>query len=381
MNPAACTRLLSIVAIALLASCTAGGPRYKDLFVAFNRMGVPAKRMGQFPVFLADGKTGKPVPGASLIVDASPKPVVFKSDEAGQILIRIDSELLRTNPPFRIDQEGVELRMGFTMTLSGHAKSVRLHSVSGMKNFGDSRVAVFYKEEEEPLARKVHADLVRCRAGVRSVLGLEPVRMAVILDSARKEKDVLYLTVPAQGYDSTWVCFKDVWESGEFMRTTAHEWTESTIVSNLALYEDPRNRFIGDGLAEFGVWSIYGLPKDYRDRLSPAQMGDVKAVDLLSVFQVLPPSVLHWRRLDRGMKKHGYAPGYALSFAFWHELSERYGSNLISKFVKAMAGQKSPRAEEAIEILARITGDQRIGAKVRSLDVDAARSRIEQLLE
>ena len=347
-----------------------------------TRMGVPADRLEQFPVFLTHTDTDQPARGAKLIVETSPEPSVFESSHTGQVLVPVDSALLRQNPSVRVEPEGVSLVMRASAKLDGgRAKSVELRSASDLDKIGDSRVAVFYDEGDKALALEVRSELIRTRGVIKSVLGLEPKRWAVILETIRKEANVLYLTVPAAGYDSSWMCFKEDFESGEFMDFNPHEWTESTVTSALELYDDPRNRFIGDGLAEFVTWKANGLPKDYIERLSPAQIGDRETVDLLSAFQALPGKFLHRRRIDRLPAKLLYSPGYALSFAFWHELYEKHGSRLIPTFVEHMARQRPASAEDAIEILVELTGDETVGDRVRSADVAAARSRIERLTQ
>lgn len=349
-----------------------------------SRMGVPANRLEEFPVFLVHADTKAAAPGIRLILDTSPEPTVFVSDDTGQIMIPVEPALLRKNPRVRIEPNGDTNGVNLVMTVSGKldgrsVKSVQVRSPSGLKKIGDSRVAVFYEDGNEALAREVQSELIRARGVIKSVLGLEPKRWAVILETNRKEKNMLYLTVPAVSYDSSWRCFKEDWESGQFMDYNPHEWTESTITSAFNLYDDPRNRFIGDGLAEFVTWKVSGLPKDYIDRLSPAQIGDRETVDLLSVFQAVSGKFFHRRRFDHAFEKLLFSPGYALSFAFWHQLYEEHGSTLTVTFVERLARHPSPSAEDAIAILVQLTGNKDIGARIRLANVEAARSRIKRL--
>lgn len=373
-------RFLVFFACGWLAGCAAPDVRYKDLLAPLGRMGAPAHRLEEFPVFLVGSGTKSPVPGAKLIIDSSPEPMVLESDGAGQVMMPVDAALLRRNPPVRVEPDGVTLVMRYSGKFSGNRiRSVQIRSASGLAMAGDSRVAVFHEDGDEALAREVLAALMRSRDAVKSVLGLEPKRWAVILEPGAMEKNVLYLTVPAAGYESAWSCFREDWESGDFMDVNPHEWAESTLVSALELYFDPRNRFIGDGLAELVVWKVNGLPEDYAGRLSRGELGNRETVDLLSAFQAVPGRYLHRRGLQRGIAKHGFSPGYALSFAFWHELQEKHGPSITSAFVREMARRPSPSAEDAIAVLVQLTGDPGIGNRIRFADVEAARSRIQGL--
>jgi hypothetical protein len=380
MNLVPGTRLLVISAIGFLAGCATSEVHYRDLFMPLNRLGVKASQLEELPVFLVQADTKEAADDARLILDTSPEPTVLETDPAGQVMIPVDSALLRNNPPVRIEPQGVNLVLAFSGKFEGRdARSVQVRSASGLKKTGDSRVAVFHEKGDEALARAVRAALIRTRGEIQSILHLEPRRWAVILETDREEKNVLYLTVPAAGYDSTWRCFREEWENGDFMDVNPHEWAETTLTSAIRLYDDPRNRFIGDGLAEFVTWKVSGLPRDYIERLSPAEIGDRETVDLLSAFQVVPGKFLLQGRLDRIPAKHAYIPGYALSFAFWHELYEEHGPTLIPAFVERLAQQPTAGADEAIAILVALTGDQAIGDRIRQANVEAARSRIRRL--
>ena len=346
-------------------------------------MGVEAEQVEKFPMHLYDDDTGDPLPDARLVIGTEPEALVLETDQLGQVLIETDPELWKENPLVRIEPtDRAALSANISGSLRGSPmKSVQLHSASDRKKLGDARSAVFYPPEDLSLARKVNAQLRRCREEIESILGLEPIRLSVLLGPESDERHVLYLTATAPGYQVTWLCFKNDWNSGEFLRTLAHEWTESTLTGHLSLYDDPRNRFIGDGLAEFVAWKLYGIPADYGERLSPDQVGDLETVDLLSAFQAIPEKIFYRRKLDRGIAKHGYSPGYALAFAYWHELTERHGASLPREFVQEMSGKKSATTEEAIEILSELTGDQAIEPQVRAVNVEAARLRIAHLVE
>lgn len=383
-------RLASFLRFGLLAMAggvvgcaTSDGYRYRDLFILLDRMEVRPDRLEALPVSLIDAETGEPARGARLIVDTEPAPRVLPGDASGQVLIPVEPGLRRENPPIRI--EPPEARVRLVATLSGSLSgreiaSVSVRSAAGRRRMGDAQVAVFYGAGETALARKVRAGLIRSRAVVRSITGLEPPRWAVLIEPGPREANVLYLTVPPPGYESGWLCFREEWDSGDFLDVNPHEWAEATLTSAFGLYDDPRNRFIGDGLAELVAWRVNGLPPDYGDRLSPEQVGDRETVDLLSAFQVVPGRVFHRRRIERGLAKHGYVPGYALAFAFWHELYEAHGPGLTAAYVRELSRRPQVKAEEAIAILARLTGDETVGERIRAASVAAARLRIAGLI-
>lgn len=387
--PLLLSRLISFSLLAawvgMVAGCaTTGGYRYRDLFLLLDRMEVPADRLEALPVFLVEADSGEPARGARVVVETEPEPLVLAGDEAGEVLIPVEAALRRRNPPIRIEPAEAKVRLVVTLSgkLSGREiEAVEVRTAAGKQRLGDSRVAVYHGNGETVLAREVRAGLIRSRQVVRSITGLEPLRWAVVIESAPKRPNVLYLTVPPPGQESAWICFREEWESGDFLDVNPHEWAEATLTSALGLYDDPRNRFIGDGLAELVAWKVNGLPEDYGDRLSTEWVGDGAAVDLLTAFQVVPGRVFHRRRIERGLEKHGYVPGYALAFAFWHELYEAHGAGLTRAYVAELARQPSVRAEEAIAILARLTGDASVEQRIRAANVAEARRRIERLIE
>lgn len=346
-------------------------------------MGVEAEQVEKFPVHLHDADTGDPLSDARLVIGTEPETLVLETDQLGQVLIETDSELLKENPIVRIEpSDRAVLEANISGSLRGSPmKSVQLHSASDLEKLGDARSAVFYPPQDLRFARKVNAQLLRCREGIESILSLDPIRLSVILGPESDESHVMYLTATAPGYQVTWLCFRNEWDSGEFLRTIAHEWTESTLTTRLSLYDDPRNRFIGDGLAEFVAWKLYGITDEYGERLSPDQMDDQESIDLLSAFQVIPGKIFSRRKFDRGIAKHGYAPGYALAFAYWHELTEKHGATLPRRFVKKLSGKKSATNEEAIGFLVELTGDRAIESQLRAVNVEDARMRIAHLVE
>ncbi len=340
-------------------------------------MNVSASVLKEFPVALVDRQTGKPATNGQLILETKPQPIVLRSNSAGQVMVPVRQDLLTVNPIMRAEPPGIDTVVSLTATIHGQIEEVEVSSALDLQQIGDERVAVFSQPKDAALAKKVLRELMRARTEVRNLLGLEPERWAVIV-GPKRERDVLYMTVPASGYDSTWMCFREEWESGEFMRTNVHEWVESTIESRLSLYQDPRNRFIGDGLAEYASWRLYGLGSDYQNRLAPALVPQAK-VDLLSAFQAVPGSAFHRRKFDRGIAKHGYSPGYALAFVFWHDLIKRNGNRMPARFVATLAQFRPVTAERAIASLEALTGEDNIEAQLRNMDVARARATIQRL--
>jgi len=379
--------LLALTTALLLAGCATPQGRYRDLFLPLTRMGVSPDQLQAFPAYLVQPDSHTPAPHTRLVLDTAPQPILLESDAAGQILIPIRRDLLRENPPVRIQPnghpKGVNLVLKVSATLDGaKPQSVQVRAPTDLNKTGDAHCAVFHQPGDEALARRIHSALVRTRRTVHTVLGLQPQRWSVLLETQPQQKDVLYLTVPAPGYDQTWRCFKEEWHSGHFMDTNPHEWTESTLVAALDLYADPRNRFIGDGLAEYVTWKVNGLPKDYLDRLSPAQLGDRQTVDLLTAFQAIPGKFYDRRKIHRGIEKHGFSPGYALAFAFWHQLVEEHGPQLPAAFIHRLThhSSHSPSAEDALAHLIDLTGNAHLPDRLRHADIAAARTRLQRLI-
>lgn len=372
------------VGVGFLCLSTLGATdgNYRDLFAWTRSMELPQKLLGHFPARMVEVGTDRPVAGARVVMLGSNPPLAWESNREGIVRIPFDPKLYRTNPPLRIEPGGVEFKVRFTATAIGaRFQRVEWRTGSDMQKLGDANVAVFHREDEGALAREVLAEMIRCHVSVKEALGIEPVASAAILETGDKENGVLYLAFSEPGYRDTWICFHDRWKSGEFSRVHVHEVTESTLVAALPLYKDPRNRFIGDGIAEWVSWNLKGLPSDYLEYLSPEKTGRSETIDLLEVFQAsnrLPDkSGLGLRRENAG----GYAPGYALSFSFWHGLTEEHGAELIKEFLAQIQGREDLSAEESIEILTRLTGDPQLGERVRSVSVEGARKRIESLMK
>jgi len=365
------------------AGCTSKSstPRYKDLFVAFTKLDIEPTDLDQgFPLFIVDEK-GDPKTGADLWLETEPERTHLTSNRFGQVIIPVSADLLAQNPELS-GQPGTSMSFRFSLKFSGQkVDEVIVRTTTEMNRQGNSHTVVYYDSHAKALADRVLRELERERKELRRLLGFEPVSWATLIDPEDQKKNTLYLTVPAPDCHNTWTWFGNQWRDGTVKRVNVHEWAESTLTERFpSLYDDPRNRFIGDGLAEWMSWKISGIDPSYVPSIS-SEVVSKETINLLDAFHVVPGGkVLSRRKLITGLEKHGYAPGYAISFVFWHQLTAKHGEDLPARYLSALAKTNETISNEiAIAVLEEITGDSNLQEALKNTNVAHARQIIEDL--
>ena len=125
---------------------------------------------------------------------------------------------------------------------------------------------------------------------IAKTTGLGPVKWGIIVIGEKHENTTHIVPETGTG-SSVWCYSRSEISGGHFARVNTHEWTEGTIGRHLRLYEvDPRNRFIGDGLAEYVAFLHVGVSDDYLAPLETLHASGVRSVNLLKEFRAFPSS-------------------------------------------------------------------------------------------
>ncbi len=155
---------------------------------------------------------------------------------------------------------------------------------------------------------------------------------------------------------------------GYFDYLNVHEWAEHTVTKRLPfLEEDRRNRFIYDGLAEYAACVHAGLRPKAPDSLIRLRGDGITRVNLLKKFLAMRGQMD--QPMDDALREQGYAPGYALSFAFWYGLCERHGESVVREFLSLAAQSEKRETKSLVRILERVTGERDIWTRLKRADV------------
>lgn len=324
---------------------------------------------------LVDPENGAPLAGVRVRVLSSKHPLELISDSDGAIWLPMREDLERENPRIVIDRVGsTSLVWSFTASGETGNRRTRYLTLKDLRAIRTGDFHIYYSPGCEAAAGRVHEELQQQYRAIRSVTGLSPVKWAVaIVDT--KDPGTDYFVVPETVALPVWCCSRQEIADGSFAKDNAHEWAQCSIDGRLRLADaDIRNRFITDGLSEYIVFTHIGMRREYVKALEELQGDGYAAVDLLDKFRCLHVPLAKGLALEirKTLAEHGFAPGYALSFVFWHELCREYGPGLPAAFLREMGLRETRTTEVAVRVLQELTGLQDIEGRLRRADVNTA---------
>jgi hypothetical protein len=374
--------ILSCV-LGFLTAYSAGCARnYMDIVGPIHTGGVLGSHARCLDVQLLDGRTAAPLPDVEVTIGSSSHPVDLVSDADGWVRLPLRTEFVEENPPVFIRHPGpVDLHVAPMSSgrPAGRWDAVRCVSLDGMKSLEAGPLRVWCIEGQTARAAAVMNVLERQGALITEMTGLQPPAWGVVL-LPQKDRNVQY--VPAgQGTTVAWVHSEGEVSSGEFERDNMRRWTSMTIERTLGLLEaDPRNRFICDGLGEWLASQDVGLPDGYGDGLRELQERGIRWITLPDRFVATRPAA-HYGMVGEpeDLTPEATSAGYALSFAFWKELSAEHGSDFPARFLARMSARENRDTGTAVDVLSDMTEGADVGRLLRNASVDHALALIEGL--
>jgi len=156
-----------------------------------------------------------------------------------------------------------------------------------------------------------------------------------------------------------------------------HEAMENLIGNKL--YHDRQARWLGDGLAEYAGYIITSelareawesMLKGRRKNIQTLLEQGHKSYDLITKFPVkleffsFGKSVLSPESLTQEE-----IAGYGVTLAFWLQIAQRHGEEVIRAFWERVSKQARPSAKDAARILSELTGED-IWSRLQNMDLE-----------
>jgi hypothetical protein len=161
-----------------------------------------------------------------------------------------------------------------------------------------------------------------------------------------------------------------------------HEATELLV---RRFYYDPAMRWVGDGLADYIGYVITGrLAPEAQQwmlerRLRPIQSlleKGFKSYDLTKEFLVSGTEEEPSKELV-GKPQGSPHPGYSVALAFFLQIAQEHGEEVIKTFWDRLSKQRQPSAQEAARLLSELTGEE-IWSKLQRMDLQEVLKTLEE---
>ncbi|MBD3286945.1 SUMF1/EgtB/PvdO family nonheme iron enzyme [candidate division WOR-3 bacterium] len=211
----------------------------------------------------------------------------------------------------------------------------------GMCELRSDKIKILYNETDKKYALLVMDVMQSNQRIIDSVLGVNILSPLKIILS--NKPSALHIggwgsTVPPAGEE----IYKD-WP---------HEWVESSLSLNLDIYNDPKNRWIGDGLANYISFTI-------AERFFPNGIvnlkGKIPEEDSNRIYNLCNWKTGGFRDLTGGREVG--LEGYVLAPFFWARIIEKSGKpNLISEFLTDFKQEEDKSCKNAITVLSQLSG-------------------------
>jgi len=361
---------------------------YLDLIAPALESGLIVDGTDSVYIGLVEDPADKPLENARVKILSQGGRIELVSDAAGVVKVPVANSLRAENPPviihfdrplsIRFMVAGAGSYGNLTWRNYSKAALARL-SPEGRGSIVADDFSVWYDPECLDEAENVARLLARQRELIKDVTGLEPIKWGVLV-LADLPANATYVAKRTKHGPLVWCYSAEEIRNGLFERLNTHEWTEHTLAESLDLYSrDRKNRIIGDGLAEYVSFLAAGLPPGYGDDLQDLLEKNSTHVNLMKTFRcrlffpVLDVRVIIWST------PKDESAGYILSFAFWHDLCDKYGKDLPSRFLAEFAASRRRDSKTAVAILEKLTGDHALRERLEHGDVAKALDLVKSL--
>lgn len=237
---------------------------------------------------------------------------------------------------------GGEEKFEVELSIPGlEAKFIPKEEIQGMQQIDGKYHTIYHEREMEEKAQEINHLLGAGDSMILSTSGLEPIKFNVVLSS---QSGIFYtdlnntIIIPYGDGDPV------------FLFAIFHEQTEAALQLKLNIYKDIRNRFVGDGIANFLMWTIqerywpevfYKYSQDVADEFSSYANYDLSSWEL-DTMQV--ESELSWNF-------------YYVAPFFWAKIIDKSRrTDLIRLFLQELEKTDGRSQKDIIGILRRLTG-------------------------
>ena len=302
-----------------------------------NRYKVP------IPIIIKD-KYNKPIQDVSIImVSSNSSELKYKTGSDGIFTVKLSSTLIKENPILKISKEGLKAGDfyyeigGKTIKIADESEEFDVINLSSLSLYEKNGIKVYHNKEDLDNAQKLAETLEEINLKIKQVLGVsssEP--LSVLLTKSKNVStigDLKENVMPININDKEQIYW-----------IYTHETTELNLIVKKALYSKNKYlRWIGDGLAEYAsLKTIEQTDEELKTKMLNSRIKDIDE-DKKQSF-----NLLKWEATT------GQGVGYAYSLAFWIDIEEKYGNNVIQEFVNKFINTNDYSTENITNILVNL---------------------------
>jgi hypothetical protein len=254
------------------------------------------------------------------------------------------------------------LRLRSQIQISGRPLGARpavAVETDAMARVGDAReVATYFQEGDEALAQSLLERLRPLREHAIRLTGLEtttPFGVAVV----RSDAPTLVVTDPG-----VWPYRVPADDFDRMLPILVHELVETALHDLVRLREDPANRWISDGIAEWAAFRSLEAAGEYcalRTMILGHLARAFRAAGPLTARYDLrrfrwPDGVARGDTEILGDALSAEPAGYAMALMFWIEYEETYGPEAIRRFLERARGLDEVHEANLMELIDDVAG-------------------------
>ena len=302
-----------------------------------NRYKVP------IPIIIKD-KHNKPIQDVSIImVSSNSSELKYKTGSDGIFTVKLTSTLTEENPLLKISKEGFKAGDfyyeigGKTIKIADENEEFDVINLSSLSLYEKNGMKVYHNKEDLDNAQKLAETLEEINFKIKQVLGISSFEpLSVLLTKSKNVStigDLKENVLPININDKEQIYW-----------IYTHEATESNLIVKKELYfKNKYLRWIGDGLAEYASLKIIEqTDEELKTKMLNSRIKDIDE-DKKQSF-----NLLKWEAIT------GQDLGYAYSLAFWIDIEEKYGNNVIQEFVSKFLNTNDYSTKNITNILVNL---------------------------
>jgi len=297
------------------------------------------------PIIIKD-KHNKPIQDVSIImVSPDGSESNLTTDSGGIFTAKLTSTLVEENPLLKISKEGLKAGDfyyeigGKTIKFSDESEEFDVINLSSLNLYEKNGIKVYHNKEDLDNAQKLAETLKDINLKIKQVLGISSLEpLSVLLTKSKNVSTIGDLKESALPININ--------DKEQIYWIYTHETTETNLILKKAplYFKNKYLRWVGDGLAEYTSLKI--LEQTDNELKNKMLNGRIKNI-VDSKGENL--NLLKWEAIT------GQDVGYAYSLAFWIDIEEKYGNNVIQEFVSKFLNTNDYSTKNITNILVNLT--------------------------
>ena len=279
------------------------------------------------------------------MVSSNSSELKYKTGSDGIFTVKLSSTLTEENPLLKISKEGLKAGDfyyeigGKTIKITDESEEFDVINLSSLNLYEKNGIKVYHNKEDLDNAQKLAETLEEINLKIKQVLGVSSLEPLSVLLS--KSKNVSTIGTLKEKENVMPININDKEQIYWFY---THETTELNLIMKKALYSKNKYlRWVGDGLAEYASLKIIEqTDKELKTKMLNSRIKDIEEYKKQSF------NLLKWEATT------GSNEGYGYSLAFWIDIEEKYGNNVIQEFVSEFLNTNDYSTENITNILVNL---------------------------